>query len=260
MSLPSPTPSATPRGHRVRRGAALLGAALTAASALVAASPATAGAADSVPTEQELLSQCGKADYCKFHTDSLTKGLVGEKHQVGGAAYNCGGTVHRTLTWSETTGATTNASITASLASALWEPISVSVSATLGKSVEEKHTTSVSVDYTMEPYTKFWITRGTGYQIIEGDWELHFGTKFHGHYYWYDNGYQTKVEDPDGGWEAYNYTPMTDAEVKSHCNTTSPKGRGKTTVTHYLRGVEGNRNDQWEYVKNRGPAYVRASS
>ncbi|MEU6381802.1 hypothetical protein [Streptomyces sp. NPDC046909] len=260
MSHPVPSQPVSPRPHRVRRGAVLLGAALTAASALVAGIPTTAGAADSLPTEEELLSQCGRADYCQFHAQSLTGGLVGEKHQVGGAAYNCGGTVHRKLTWSETTSATTNASISSTVAAGLWQSISVSASATFGKTLEKSHTTKVTVDFNMEPYSKMTITRGTGYQIIEGDWELHFGKRFHGHYYWYDNGYQTKVEDPDNGWEAYNYGPMTDAEVKSHCNTTNTKGRTRTTVTHYLRGLESNRNDQWDYVRDRGPAYVRSSS
>ncbi|MFE7277810.1 hypothetical protein [Streptomyces sp. NPDC057623] len=255
-----PTVTKRSRTRRVRR-VSLFGAALAASSALVATTATFATAADTMPTEQELLSQCRTtADYCKFDAQSLDGGQVGKKHQVGATVYNCGGTVHRTWSWSETAGSSTNANISATLASALWEPISVSATAAFGKTFDRSHTTTVSVDYTMEPYHKAWVTRGTGYQTIEGDWELHFGKRYHGHYYWYDKGYQTKVEDPKGGWEAYNYVTMTDAEIQSHCNTTNPKGVKHNSVTRYLRGVEKNESNGWVYVRDRGPSYTSSSS
>ncbi|QFR01716.1 hypothetical protein F9278_42235 [Streptomyces phaeolivaceus] len=261
MSPTVTTRSATQRTRRARR-VTLLGAALAASSALVATTATAASAADTMPTEQELLSQCKTtADSCKFEATSLSRGFVGAKHQVGNTVYNCGGTVHRTWSWSETTGQSTNANISATLASALWEPISVSATATFGKTFDKSHTTTVSVDYTMEPYHKAWINRGTGYQIIQGDWELHFGKRYHGHYYWYDKNYESKIEDPEGGWESYNYVTMTDAEIKSHCNTTNPTGVKKNSLTRYIKGsTELNEKNGWNYARDRGPSYSSSSS
>ncbi|MET8983129.1 hypothetical protein ABZX85_46900 [Streptomyces sp. NPDC004539] len=254
------TPTPTSRTGRARRTAAVLGAALGVAGALLAATPVTANAADPLPSEEDLLSHCNTADYCKYTAKALDS-AIGPKHQVGNKVINCAGTVHRTWSWSETTSQTTNASISSTLASALWEPVSLAATASFGKSFEKSHTHTVTVDRTMEPFTMAYITRGTGYNIIYGDWELHFPNRFHGHYVWYDNGYQVKVENPDGGWEAYNYRPLSDAEVKQYCGNATPNGRGRTTLTQYLKGgSELNQRGGWVGGSRRGIAFGDSSS
>ncbi|WP_157968582.1 hypothetical protein [Streptomyces geranii] len=227
-------------------------ASLAAAGALLGAT-ATSASADSGPTEEQLLSQCGVADYCKFTPTSLSQGL-GPEHQVGSKIVNCGGTVQRTWGWSETTSQTTNANISASLSSALWEPISVAASAAFGKTFSNTRTDSETYTQTMEPFTQAWTTRATGLQTITGDWELHFGYRFFGHYYWYDKGYQSKVENPDDGYIALHYNSMTDAEIRRHCPGAKPPARGKFS---YLRIIRNSPNQVgrltgWTYVRDRG--------
>ncbi|MBZ3901466.1 hypothetical protein [Streptomyces griseiscabiei] len=229
-------------------------AGVSAAAAAVLIVTATSASAETVPTEQQLLSQCHKADYCKFTPSSLEEG-VGSEHQVGSTTFNCGAKVHRSWTYSETTSQSTNAQISLSLSESLLETASISITETLGRTFEKSHTWSETYDQDMAPFTKVWVTRGTGLQIAEGDWELHFPSRFFGHYYWYDKGYQIKVEDPDRGFVSLHYKTLTDQEINQHCPGERPAPNRTTfSSTRSLKGF-GSQNASitgWEHVRDRG--------
>ncbi|MER5918195.1 hypothetical protein ABT124_50200 [Streptomyces sp. NPDC001982] len=224
------------------------------AAGVLLGTAATSASAATGPTEEQLLSQCAKADVCKFTATSLNQG-VGPEHNVGPRIVNCGGTVQRSWSWSETIGQTTNASISATVASALWEPINVSATATFGKTFEKSHTTSETINQTMIPFTMASTTRAAGMQIIMGDWELHFPNRFFGHYIWYDKGYQSKVEDPNGGFVALHYRTMANQEINQYCpGERPPLNRATFASTRYLKGGSHQNTSLtgWNFQRDRG--------
>ncbi|MET8983215.1 hypothetical protein ABZX85_47365, partial [Streptomyces sp. NPDC004539] len=179
------------RNERISRGMARLrratftGMAVLAAGALLGVA-ATSASADTGPTDEQLLSQCRTADLCKFTPTRLDQGMVGPEHQVGPTVINCGGTVSRTWGWSETTGEQTQVNLSLSTTMQLLDILNGSASVAFGRTFEKSHTASETLTQKMEPFTQAWTTRATGLQVITGDWELHFPSRFFGHYYWYD--------------------------------------------------------------------------
>lgn len=233
---------------------------LATAAALVALAPVTAHA-ETLPTDEQLLARCNQADFCKFTARSLGQGFYGDEHTVGPTVNNCGGTVTRTWGWSETTGQQTSANVSASVASALWEPISVSVSATFGKTFERNSTVSDSYTQTLTPFTKAWVTRRTGAAVITGDWELHFGSRYFGHYIWYDKNYSSKVGNPSYDEINLHFRTMTPAEIRQHC---PEAGSPNVTAFNAVRVVKApQRNSrvlQWPGASQKGPVSGDGSS
>lgn len=131
----------------------------------------------------------------------------------------------------------------------------MSATATFGKTFEKSHTTSESISQTMTPFTVAWTTRAAGMQIIRGDWELHFPVRFFGHYIWYDKGYQSKIEDPNGGFVALHYRAMTDQEANQFCPGERPTpNRQPFSSTRYLQGDSSINTtiNGWGYARDRG--------
>jgi hypothetical protein len=148
--------------------------------------------ADDAPTTVELLQQCNVGtDYCVFHPDSGPEILAGESHQVGTMLFNCGpGSATKSVSWTDS--------------SAEWNSVGISFvhaeeggllgglgafksefEVTYGHRWGTSDTTTRATDVKVASGNKGWLERAAPMQRISGTYELHFGSKFHGHYYWY---------------------------------------------------------------------------
>ncbi|MET8983135.1 hypothetical protein ABZX85_46935 [Streptomyces sp. NPDC004539] len=225
------------RFTRLRRTASA-GMSVLAAGALLAMAT-TSASAETVPTHEQLLSQCKKADVCKFTPTQLSTGMIGPEHQVGNTIINCGGTVDRTWSWSETTAEQEQVGLSLSTTAQLLDILNGAASINFSRNFDKSHTTSESITQHMTPFTMAWTTRATGEQVITGDWELHFPSRFYGHYIWYDKDFQVKLEDPSAGYVLLHYRNLTADEAQKDCPGEQSAELGNINQTRTLRGVTG---------------------
>ncbi|MFD4604603.1 hypothetical protein ACFWPQ_42140 [Streptomyces sp. NPDC058464] len=176
--------------------------------------------ADSSPSVSELLNACSWADLCQFHPQSYTA-YVGPKHQVGTTAYNCASqTNQHRIDWSDTTGATNSVGVSISASVKFWEVYEASVTASYGHTWESSHTTTESDTVNIPSGYKGWIERGTSKQQATGWYEIHFGKRYYGHYYWYINNYKSSAfntDNPNGGYVNFKDAKMSSSERSAHC-------------------------------------------
>lgn len=146
--------------------------------------------ADSTPTVRELLDKCDNGtDSCVFHPSSRTE-FGGARHQVGRNANNCS-TVNQneSIAWSDTTGGSNSIGITITAEYKFGEEFSVAVSATYEHTWTWSHTVTRTDTLTTPPWSVGQIFHAPQMQRVTGTYELHFGKKFYGHYYWYVNNF-----------------------------------------------------------------------
>ena len=200
-------------GKRFSRIAGTLGA-LTVGASLMTAPQAFA--ADN-PSVKQLLAACSWADYCKFHPTSYWT-YTGPNHTVGDPVFNCGHKINpMTVSWSDTTSASNNVGVTITLGVKFADTFETEVSVTYGHTWTKSHTDSQSNTVNLDPHWKGWVERGVGKQAAKGWYEIHFGSRYYGHYIWYVNNYQ------ESGWRStYGYVnlkdkAMTQTEINQHC-------------------------------------------
>ncbi|NEB03451.1 hypothetical protein [Streptomyces sp. SID13726] len=200
--------------------AAGVATALTLGASLMAV-PQTAFAADS-PTTQDLLSKCGTSsvDLCEFHATTYWT-YTGPNHQVGTTAYNCASqTNQHRIDWSDTTGTTDSVGVSISASAGFWKVYEASVELSYGHSWETSHTDTESNTINIPAGYKGWIERGTAKQQAEGWYELHFPSRYYGHYIWYVNNYKSSgfnQDNPSSGYVNFKDAKMTSSERSSHC-------------------------------------------
>lgn len=174
--------------------------------------------ADTPPTDQELLDECGNADVCTYTVKSTLR-YPGPEHVVGDKVINCEPeTITRQITWTDTTTASTNINLSIGVGSALQEVINASFNASLGLNFEDSHTTSQTFNETLRPFSKAEIVRATPMMATVGDWELHFPSRFRGHFIWFDKDVLIETEDPSGsGLLVFRQRALTQAEINASC-------------------------------------------
>jgi hypothetical protein len=211
----------------MRRITRTLAVGLFAASAAIAISVGATGAAwadDTPPTSMELLDECNKStDLCVFHPNGGPELYVGDAHQVGDTLFNCGpGQATKEVTWIDATGETDSVSLSFIVATegggadgwvgAFKTEFEITYGHKWGTTESTNRTTPVAV----EAGDKGWLVRATPMQRISGTYELHFGSRFHGHYIWYVP-FTVEGAAPEGGSVdvvAQHTAPMTDDEKR----------------------------------------------
>jgi hypothetical protein len=176
------------RRHRRLGAVALLGL----AGVTIVIGVGQSARADDAPTSVELLQQCNSGtDYCVFHPDSGPEILVGDSHQVGTVLFNCGpGSATKSVSWTDNSAERSSVGISFVHAeeNGLAGGLGVFKSefeVTYGHRWGTSDATTRATDVKVEPGDKGWLERAAPMQRISGTYELHFGSKFHGHYYWY---------------------------------------------------------------------------
>jgi hypothetical protein len=208
---------AVARRHRVTRAGAVTMAALAAVAVTN-----TAWAEDT-PTTAELLDQCGSADVCQFTPKEEWKTVANEQ-QVGSSYWNCTtGDQQASISWSETKGQSNNVSVSVEVGASFFKVLEAAVTTTYDHGWEFSHTWTENPIVTIPGDNVGWITRGAPMQNVRGDYELHFGDRYYGHYFWYVTNFVETGPDSDGtGQVAFHTRPMTDQEKTAHCSSTDP--------------------------------------
>lgn len=148
--------------------------------------------ADEAPTTAELLQQCNvRTDYCVFHPDSGPVIIAGDPHQVGTTLFNCGpGAAMKRVSWTDTSAERNSVGISfvhaeeGGLLGGLGA-FKSEFEVTYGHQWGTSDSTTRATDVKVAPGNKGWLVRAAPMQQITGRYELHFGRRFHGHYYWY---------------------------------------------------------------------------
>ncbi|MFF0087199.1 hypothetical protein ACFYR1_47265 [Streptomyces canus] len=208
--------SASKPAKRLGRAAAAV-AALAFGASLLGAPQAMA---QDTPSTGQLLGACSWADLCEFHPQSYWT-YAGPSHQVGSVAFNCGSQVnqHR-IDWSDTTTTTHSVGVSVSAEMKFFEVFEAGVTASYGHSWQASHTDSEGETVNIPPGSKGWVERGAPKQQATGWYEIHFSSRYYGHYVWYVNNYQSSgfnVDSPRSGTVNLKDTPMSQAERNQHC-------------------------------------------
>lgn len=192
-------------------------AALAVGASLLAAPQASA---EDTPSSRQLMEACSWADLCEFHPQSYST-YTGPRHQVGSTAFNCGSLPNpHQISWADTTGATNSLGMSIQVGAKFWEVYEVSVEATYRHDWTVSHTDTESNSVNIPPGSKGWVERATAMQQATGWYELHFPSRYYGHYIWYVHDYQSSGYTGDQADLQHTYlrdTPMTEAERAEHC-------------------------------------------
>lgn len=185
----------------------------------------TAAVADDGDLSRELAAKCNRGtDVCTFRPMGTALYSSPQK-KVGRTVLNCGpGEATEYLEWSETTGEVITVGATAILYSESnveFAGLSLAYKVKQETTYSHKWGTSESFSYgqwvKVPPRSVGWVTRSTPMQRQTGTYELHFGKRFHGHYYWYLNNATIDMPAPDAasyGITVAHLRPMTAAEEK----------------------------------------------
>lgn len=198
--------------------AATLAANANAAQSGVAESGNQAATDEKPPTDQELLDACQGADLCKYTVKSTSR-YPGPEHVVGDQVINCEPeAVTREINWTDTTQATTNIDLSFTTSAGFLNALNASFTAAAGFSFESSHSTSQSFTETLRPFSKSEVVRAAPIVATVGDWELHFPSRFHGHFIWFDKDVLVEAEDPKGtGFVIFRQRALTQAEIDKNC-------------------------------------------
>lgn len=139
---------------------------------------------EGLPTVAELMALCDGADYCEFHpaSENISQG----QWALAGTAANCAADSQtRTISWTRTEGETNTMGISMSATAGVKGIFEATVEATYGHDWSWEETNSNSIEQTVSPGKAVSIYLAPDRSTVTGQWELHFGDRYKGHYYWY---------------------------------------------------------------------------
>jgi hypothetical protein len=172
--------------HRTTILAAL---ALAISAAFTAMPAANAAPADS-PTVQQLLDQCalGRTDYCQFKPSGNLLIFSGPR-QFAGSSTNCTNfNQTRVIRYEASTGTKNTFGVEISATVKLGEVFEASIKTSFQRewSWEETKVDEIRQDVGKKARVDIFVVKAQA--RVNGTWELHFGSRYYGHYYWYVNG------------------------------------------------------------------------
>ncbi len=203
----------------MRRGVRLGVFAATMATAGAAVLAPVSAQAEEQPTARQLLMKCDNGtDVCEFHPDGPPQVFMGSSHQVGDSVYNCTPDTQRSsVSWSDTTGETNSVGISLSLEYGFSEVFKASIETSYEHTWSSSHTESQTSNIDVRPNEVGWITREAQMQTYSGTYEMHFGSPYYGHYYWYVPFTATGPMADAPSTKTQHTRAMTSTEQSQHC-------------------------------------------
>ena len=186
---------------------------LTAGALCVPAVPAFAD--DEPPTTRDLLAACGtKTDVCVFHPEGEEQLHDAERTVVVADVRNCS-TVdqNETRRWTNSHGESNSVGVEVKAEAKFAEVFSTSVTTKYGHEWKWEKSTTEESRLTVAPGKVGQLTQVAQARTVKGTYELHFGDRFHGHYYWYVPFESTTVLDT--GAVEYSDRDLTEEERSS---------------------------------------------
>jgi hypothetical protein len=169
------------------------------------------------PTSRELLDQCNNGtDSCVFHPDGAPSTFPGERKQVGRSDYNCTSVQQSyAVAWSDMTQESNSVGVSFSVEAGFGEVFKVSMETNYSHTWTSGHTETETTTVNVPPGEVGEIYHAPEMQRASGQYELHFGDRFHDHYIWYVPFESTSPTD-SAGTVTQSTRPMTDEE-KAQC-------------------------------------------
>ena len=190
--------------------------AITGSGVVVAA---VASASDS-PSIEELLRDCNtRTDFCEF-TITSQREILGRSEQVSDRVLNCSPSEQSyEQDWAETTGSKVSVSLEIGGEYGFTKVFSMSFKVTTGYEWEKSKTVTSKAPIKVASGSVGWLERAPSMNEVTGDYELHYGSRKSGHYYWYVRNVTFTVPTKDAkGNLIQQVRPMTGDE-RSTCVT-----------------------------------------
>lgn len=181
---------------------------------------ATLASAEDAPTTLELLEQCNNGtDVCEFHPSGDPELFTTDAHQVGKTILNCGpGTAKQSVAWKEETGESNSVGVSIITSYKFFDVYKAELEISYGHKWGTSESTTQTTDVTVNAGEKGWLVRKTAMQRVSGTYELHFGSRYKGHYYWYVpfsiTGAAPGASGGDNNVVSQMSAPMTDDEKR----------------------------------------------
>jgi len=152
---------------------------------LLALLPAASASAEETPTTEQLLAECETADYCEF-TPTSNELYVTEPEQVSPLSPNCDpSVVDFQANWSQTKGSTDSIGGSVTAKTGVMGLFEASFEANYSHAWTATSTTGGFLTLHVPEGNIGYITKATAMNRVTGTYEIHFGDRFYGHYYWY---------------------------------------------------------------------------
>jgi len=163
------------------------------------------------PSPAELLEQCENGiDYCEFHPsgENVQRG----EYALAGTAENCAADPQtRNIAWSRTEGESNSLGMSISATAGVKGIFEATVQTTYGHEWSWSETSTNSVDQTVNPGKGVAIYVASDRSTVTGQWELHFGDRYEGHYYWYIDNAEISAPTFQTPWHTRT------EEIDAHC-------------------------------------------
>ena len=188
------------------------------ATALIA-SVSTPATADTSPTSIELLQKCDKgADSCVFHVSGAPDVFWSATEVVGQTA-NCTDVAQSaSIAWSKSTFSSNSVGVSFKFIAGATKALLAGYKIAYQHEWTETTTDSDSTAMNIPPGFIGRVRHARQMERVKGQYELHFGKRFYGHYYWY---VPFTVTSPRAGGNNDNVstksTPMTAQERSAYC-------------------------------------------
>ncbi|SFB31129.1 hypothetical protein SAMN05216266_10846 [Amycolatopsis marina] len=194
---------------RTRRLGATFAIAALAAGAML--SPGVAAAEDQ-PTVRQLLEQCeqGRTDVCEFHPSGSPEVYRGS-YQLAGGSQNCSpGKSTRVIRWESSQTTTNSVGVTISAKATLGEVFEVGFETSYQREWSWTTSKADEIRHELGPYQAVDIFAAPMRQKVRGTYEMHFGDRYYGHYYWYVHNVVIDGPDSNPAWDVKVQETSTD--------------------------------------------------
>ncbi|MBC7633391.1 hypothetical protein [Aeromicrobium sp.] len=183
-------------------------------ASIFATMSASGAHAEDAPSTEELLQKCDGADYCEF-TPTSNEPFLSKSEQVSPMSPNCNQSiVDLQADWSQTKGSSDSVGGSVTASSGVMGLFEASIEINYNHTWTTTDTKGGRLTVHIGPNELGYVTRATPMSRVTGTYELHFGDRLDGHYYWFTP--PVTVEGPDPARVA-------DEVVQGHTRPMSPE-------------------------------------
>lgn len=152
-------------------------------------------AEDVPPTTEQLLEKCDGADYCEF-TPTSNEPFLSPAEQVSPMSPNCNNSiVDLQADWSQTKGSSDSVGGSVTASSGVMGLFEASIEIRYDHAWTNTDSKGGRLTIHIAPGELGFVTRATPMSRVTGTYELHFGDRLAGHYFWFTP--PVTVEGPD---------------------------------------------------------------
>ncbi|WP_046470409.1 hypothetical protein [Allosalinactinospora lopnorensis] len=191
---------------------------LSAPIGLIMLAPPASADHEDMPTARQLLERCDNGtDKCVFHPSGAPEYYAEAAHQVGDSVYNCSEEEQKFIVaWEETKSQSNSVGVAMTTEAGFGKAFNISYEQSYEHTWESSHTEAQRTFVFTGPYEVGWVERAPRMERVKGQYELNFGDRYHGHYYWYVP-FEITGPAPDGTEAVVQKSREMTAEEKAQC-------------------------------------------